>query len=349
MTVTPRILAPLVERNRPRSEDLLGPDQPPKPSPPIRRWRYNAGIRALIFFGIFLVLAVVTTVCASVAMFGGQAPDQASITRVTATLTHWGGPLITPSAVAAYLLLTLWWEQRRPPYEVAPRRFLGGVGSGLALGAILCTAAIGLLALFGAYTIQGVDPTYNPVWALLTVGLAAGITEEILYRGIMFRLLEDTFGTWISVAISGLVFGLTHLGNSHATLQGALAIALEAGLLFAVLYVVTRSLWVLMGLHCAWNVVQGPVFGSVVSGTATEGNGWIVSSLDGPAWLAGGGFGMEASLVTVALLVAVAIWLCLIIRENGLAVAPFWVRRRRLRELVASQAGASQGLLTDPR
>lgn len=343
MNITPAVLVPLLARVRPRPADLLPPDQPPRPYPQLRPVRYNAGVRALLFTGFLVAMLGVLTVAVILPVAVTLTSRGLGQGEIAMVLAPWGNALAIPPVAGAYLLLTLWWEQRRPPFEWAPRR-LGGLGVGLALGTLLCSACVGLLALFGAYRIVGVNPSYDPWLPLLTLGVSAAVVEEILFRGILFRLVEGTIGTWGATAVSGLAFGLAHLTNPGATLQGALAIVLEAGVLFAFLYALTRSLWVVMGLHFAWNVVQGPVFGIVVSGSSAEGSGWLQSTLTGPAWLAGGGFGMEASVVTIVVLTAVAGWLGLMVQRNGLAVAPFWVRRRRLR--AASDRVPSDGAAT---
>ncbi len=318
-----------------RRDDLLPPDQPYKPYPPLHRWRYNAGLRALMFFGLAVGFSLLVGLLVGLVVAGTSGTD-----AIAAVATRWSGVIGIPAFLSAYLLLTTWIEQRRPPHELAPRRAGRGLLLGLGLGAVLQLLCVGLLAAFGAFRIHGVDASYNPVWALATAGFGAAINEEILFRGILFRLVEDTFGTWVSIVVSALVFGLAHLGNAEATLQGALAIALEAGVLFAVLYALTRSLWVLMGLHFAWNVIQGPLLGIVVSGSSEGGQGYLRSTLEGPAWLAGGGFGMEASVVTVAVLTALAVWLMVQLHRRGLAVAPFWVRRRAASTVDRTVGGA---------
>lgn len=307
-----------------RDSDLLSLDQPHKPYPPRRRWRYNAGIR-LLLMAVFTILATLLLGLAAGAVwavvYGIRTPFPVA--------AWWLNALAIPGFVVAYLLVSVWWEKRRPPYELAPRR-AGGLLYGLAWGTALQLLCVGALAVLGAYQVQGVDPSYDPVPMLMMAGFGAAINEEIMFRGILYRLVEDTFGTWVAIAVSGLVFGVVHITNPHGTLQGALAIAVEAGVLFAALYALTRSLWLLMGFHFAWNVVQGPVLGIVVSGTSSHGSGYVRSTLTGPEWLAGGTFGMEASMVTVVILTAVAAWLLMVVHRRGLVVAPFWVRRRTL-------------------
>ena len=305
-----------------RALDLLPPDQPLKPHPSLRRWRFNAGVRALVFALVTLLLAVVTGVV--LALVVGE-PE-----RIDALLLANARVLAIPAALVAHVFLGWFWEDRRPVHELALRRAPAGLALGLGLGALLMLAAVGLLALLGAYRVHGVNAGYNPWPAIVSAGFVAGIVEEILFRGILYRLLEDTFGTWTAVGISGLAFGMAHLTNPHATWQGALGIALEAGLLFAAIYAFTRSLWVVIGVHFAWNVVQGPILGIVVSGGSARGAGYLDSSLTGPEWLSGGAFGAEASLVTIAAMTTVAVWLLVQLRRRDLVVDPWWVRRRRL-------------------
>lgn len=300
---------------RPRVIDQLTGDHPLRPFPPLHRWRFAVWLRFLVFvvvaFGVGLGLGGALIV----GLFtpSGRTPFWVfSVTELVATIV----------AFVALLLL----EGRRP-VELAPRRIVGLAG-GLALGAVLLTTVIGVLFVLGSYRIVGTNPGYD-VWpALLSAGITAAIAEEILFRAVLFRLFEEILGTWGALALSALIFGMAHLSNPDATLWGAIAIALEAGVLFAALYAVTRSLWWTIGLHFSWNMLQGPVFGSAVSGSGAA-SGWFQAQFSGPVWLTGGQFGIEASVVSVALLTLLGAALMHVIFHQGLAVAPYWVRKRR--------------------
>ena len=114
------------------------------------------------------------------------------------------------------------------------------------------------------------------------LGLGAGITEEIIARGILFRVVEEAFGTWVG---AGLFRGLCSASATppipNATWWSSLAIALEAGLLLGMAYAWTRSLWFVIALHAAWNFTQGPLLGIPVSGIAVDRAGAIEHA--GPA------------------------------------------------------------------
>ena len=247
--------------------------------------------------------------------------------------THAGTPLqaglgqlvgrVVP-ALMAYLVVTGFIERRRPA-ELWPAKALQHAAIGIAAGAALFSVIVGLLWLLDVYHVVGLNVHANWLTALLMVGLGAGIGEEIMFRGILFRIAEEGLGSWLALLISALAFGFMHAGNPGATTWSSAAIAIEAGLLFGLLYMVTRSLPVCMGLHAAWNFCQGTVYGIPVSGTKAD--GWLVSTRTGADWLTGGVFGAEASVVALATCVVASCGLLVIAFRRNAIVAPAWVRK----------------------
>lgn len=180
---------------------------------------------------------------------------------------------------------------------------------GLAFGALLFSTVVLELALAGCYRVTETHPTWELATAALLF-LPSAALEELLFRGALFRLVEEWQGTWIALAISAILFGAAHAFNPGASWISSLAIALEAGVLLGSAYVVTRNLWLPIGLHFAWNYCEGPIYGTQISGHVVQ-TSLLTVHLSGPAWLTGGAFGPEAgagaivtcSLAAVALLV----------------------------------------------
>lgn len=230
---------------------------------------------------------------------------------------------VLPFLLAYWLLAKV--IERRPFSELAWRKspqLLWGLLAAL----LLFTLVTAELWAANAYSISGWGDA--PLWTLfLLTAVVPGITEEIISRGILFRLTEEGLGTWIALLVSALFFGFAHIANPGATAWSSIAISIEAGLLFGLLYHVTRSLWWCIGLHAGWNFVQGAVFGIPVSGIRVD--GLFESRLQGPDWLDGGGFGAEASVLTV--LTCTAVSLCLLRRmlRARSVVTPFWKRGQR--------------------
>ena len=297
-----------------RSSDFLSEDHPNRTYP--GRVRTSALIRALVFLAIYCAAMLIWTV-ADFMLAGNRSDNDAQYALVQMT-----------SSIVAYFVLVVLIEARVRPYEIQPSRILGLV-KGMILGAAIITVCIGILAMLGSYSILGTNPDYSPWLDLLLLGVAAGINEEIQMRGVLFRLVEEGLGTLGAVAISALVFGLMHLSNSSATMWGTIAIALEAGILLAAVYVLTRSLWWCIGLHFAWNVVEGPIFGSAVSASGRD-NSWLISSWTGPEILTGGGFGLEASIVLVIVSGSLGVVLLAYAWRKGLVIAPMWTRKKML-------------------
>lgn len=163
-------------------------------------------------------------------------------------------------SVAGYWLL-VHFVGGRPVIELGGRgAALREFSVGLAIGALLMSAVIAILALIGFYHVVDVGWSMGVVTDL-GAGISVGVAEEIFFRGILLRLIEGRLGTWWALAITSTLFGAAHLGNSHATVFGAVAIALEAGILLGACYLLTRRLWMAIGVHIAWNFVQGGIFG----------------------------------------------------------------------------------------
>ena len=226
--------------------------------------------------------------------------------------------MVLPYVLAYWVLVRL--IERRPVSELGWRKL-----PHLLLGLLAALLLFGLLTLqlwsAGAYSITGIGDA--PLWSLfLLTAVMPGITEEIVSRGILFRLTEEGLGTWVALVVSALFFGFMHAGNPGATAWSSVAISIEAGLLFGLLYHVTRSLWWCIGLHAGWNFVQGAVFGIPVSGIAVD--GLLDSQLQGPDWLDGGGFGAEASVLTVLTCSIISLLLARHMLHKGTVVAPFW-------------------------
>jgi len=289
----------------------------PATATPWQRWMVFSPLGRIVFFAaLYFVLFKLTS--AGVGATGLMAAGVPALSRATGILLMQLIP-----AVVAYLILVKAIE-RRPASELAVRAVPTLGVAGLLVGALLISIVVLVLWLAGSYHVTGTNPGVNWLPAVLTTGLGAGIAEEIITRGVLFRAVEEGLGTWWALAISALFFGAAHIFNPGATLWSSLAIAIEAGVLLALLYHVTRSLWPCIGLHAAWNVMQGTFFGIPVSGT--EAHGWLISSRTGPDWLSGGVFGAEASVVALIVCSACSALLLIVAIRRGSIVPPAWQR-----------------------
>jgi membrane protease YdiL (CAAX protease family) len=200
--------------------------------------------------------------------------------------------------------------ERRPVVELGREGAGIGVGWGPLLGAGLFGMVVMNLAFLGYYEVDGLgDP--GAMVGLFGFMAAAAVTEELIFRGVLFRVLEQWWGTWIALAFTSIVFGLVHLANPNASLWGVLAIAIEAGVMLGAAYIATRKLWLPIGIHFGWNFAASAIFSTEVSGNGTS-QGLLDASTSGPALLSGGDFGPEGSLYSIVfctLLTVVFLWI----------------------------------------
>lgn len=85
------------------------------------------------------------------------------------------------------------------------------------------------------------------------LSVTAGIAEEIVYRGFVIWYLAQVMPLWAAVIVSSVVFGL---GHSYQGTSGAIRTGV-AGLVFAVLYVFTGSIWLPIIGHALVDILQG--------------------------------------------------------------------------------------------
>ncbi len=198
-------------------------------------------------------------------------------------------------------------------------------GTGMLVGAGLYTSCALILIALGMYRIEGLNP-WTFVIPAVALALSSGIFEELLFRGVLFRSVEEISGSWISLVVSSAVFGFVHLLNPAGTITGAIYISIEAGLLLAAAYMLTRRLWLSIGFHMSWNYVQSAIFSGIVSGGVTD-PGLIRSNIKGPDVLTGGSFGLESSIIAFTLCTATGIVLLIIAVRRG-KIAPLPRKRR---------------------
>ena len=243
---------------------------------------------------------------------------QGPLKGVAATVVAGAVMLIVYASVVSFI-------ERRPVSELAPRPMARELGLGLLLGFGLYSACVLILMALGNYRIDGLHDWHVLLTGLATA-LATGVYEELWFRGVVFRVAQEWFGTWAALLVSSLVFGFVHWDAPGATLQGLVSISLWAGLLLSATYLLTGRLWLGIGLHAAWNYTQGTVYSGIVSGNAPP-EGFVKSTLQGSEWLTGGAFGVEASIVAAAVCGTVGVLMLVKAIRLGRMVPPPWKRK----------------------
>lgn len=233
-------------------------------------------------------------------------------------------PRITDVALALagfttyYLYVTTLERRKCTELDLGPA--LPQVSAGFITGVSLFAIVIGILAFTGHYRVVGAGSPLALVSGLI-LWLSGAVMEELLFRGFVFRVAQNVFGTWIAVAISAVLFGLLHAANPGSTAFSSLAIALEAGVLLAVAYAATNRLWLPIGIHAGWNYAEGTIFGTAVSGGSVKAT-LLHGSLSGSGLITGGAFGVEASIIAIPVCLAAAALLARKVKTRRLVESP---------------------------
>jgi membrane protease YdiL (CAAX protease family) len=183
----------------------------------------------------------------------------------------------------------------------APGEWARGAGLGVLLGLLTLAPLWGL----GVYRIEGFGDSF-PLLKQIPEMLLVSVLEELLIRGVMFRIAEQAWGSRRALVFSTMLFVAAHFPG-EISLLGVL-VTVAASLAFTAAFQISRRLWLPMGMHFAWNYLFSAVFSVPVSGH--EAKGWLHGELSGPEWLSGGAYGVEASAMALLVwVVASAIFL----------------------------------------
>lgn len=271
-----------------------------------RSWKNNRVLRVLIMFTCLIAIYIAGQIAIQIGT--KKIPfDAAAVyavgTGVTIIVCLW-----------AYSAIVHWLERRRPIQEIraedAPARLIAG----FILGVGILSAAIGTIMLMHDASVVLDTPPVLP-FRIITTAAMSGVCEELIFRGALFRITEEMFGTLMALVISGALFGGAHIGNANATPLSSAAIAIEA-LVLCFAYTASRSLWLPIGLHAGWNLAEGGIYSASVSGSPII-KGVFLTTFKGPEIVTGGVFGPETSVVTLGVSLVLTIIFAVITFRRG--------------------------------
>lgn len=204
----------------------------------------------------------------------------------------------------AYLTYVKFYEKRKvEELRVKPIAIAAGALSGALLIAI---ATLPLFAL-GVYEVTFYRGPQSGLFGVAAVILIAAFLEEVVYRAVLFRLLEEAIGTNWALWLQSLIFSAAHIGNnSDADLAATLLNVVSGtliGAFWTYIFIQTRNVWVVTANHAAWN------YAIILTGTPLSGiDAWrsvapFDSTYHGPFWLSGGVYGPEDSIVMIFIVI----------------------------------------------
>lgn len=218
-------------------------------------------------------------------------------------------PIFLITAVVLLLLynLLIRYLEDNGACKIAPRKDISSIGNGLFIGFSYFIIVTVTMSLCGYYHIKSIQFDWEKQLFSFTLFFLVAVSEEIFFRGILFRMINRRWNIWAALVISALIFGGLHILNDNATLWSSIAIAIEAGSLLGAAYAYSKNIWLPIGIHWIWNYTQGNILGFPVSGEDNV-TSIITPEISGPQWLTGGSFGTEASVISAVIGLLISLW-----------------------------------------
>ena len=218
-------------------------------------------------------------------------------------------PIFLITAVVLLLLynLLIRYVEANDACKIAPRKDISSIGNGLFIGFSYFIIVTVTMSLCGYYHIKSIQFDWEKQLFSFTLFFLVAVSEEIFFRGILFRMINRRWNIWAALVISGLIFGGLHILNDNATLWSSIAITIEAGSLLGAAYAYSKNIWLPIGIHWIWNYTQGNILGFPVSGEDNV-TSIITPEISGPQWLTGGSFGAEASAISAVIGLLISLW-----------------------------------------
>ncbi|SHG13344.1 CPBP family intramembrane glutamic endopeptidase [Flavobacterium johnsoniae] len=230
------------------------------------------------------------------------------------------GLFVSFLCILSYILFFKKYDKRAIT-EFSAKGLAKNLTIGILIGFVLQSFTILVMYLNGNYNVVNINPV-SFILIPFAIMFTVAIIEEILVRGIIFRIVEEKLGSYISLTISSLLFGVFHLVNPHGTIISGICIT-TAGFMLGAAFIYSRNLWFPIALHFAWNFTQSGIFGAITSGNEKT-SSLLEAKIQGPEFITGGEFGPEGSIQAIVFCALGTILLLVLSQKQNKIIPPYW-------------------------
>ncbi len=195
---------------------------------------------------------------------------------------------------------------------------------GLVVAVLLLTVIVGVCCATGVMSFGGMSSDFDTLYvvALLMGFIIQGSSEEILCRGFLLPSLSNKVSLPVAIFVSSTAFAIPHLptvlsADTQFAVVGVVNLYLVSAV-FSLLFILRSNIYIVCGLHSIWNFVLNGAIGLSVSGTQGNANALMSVNVNVENLLSGGMYGVEASVITTAVLAVVVVVLGIICHKRGL-------------------------------
>lgn len=183
------------------------------------------------------------------------------------------------------------------------RRFklnIAGIAIAILMPAVVVTAYLFMQGEWVESGISQAEKITVAVTGICYYSIAAGIVEEMVFRGAVMGLLEKWKNIKIAMIVPSVLFGLIHILNgalSPVSLIQLAAAGTVVGILFSMIAYYYGGFWNNAFVHALWNA---STIGVMHIGTEPYENSIYTYVLRSRSMMiTGGDFGIEASLISI--------------------------------------------------
>ena len=230
------------------------------------------------------------------------------------------GIIASSFVIATYIYFYRKYEKREIE-EFSGKGLLKYTVLGVLIGTTLQGLTILVIYFWGDFRIISVN-SFSSIITPFAIAFSVAVFEEILLRGIIFRIVEEKLGSYFSLAISAIIFGAAHLLNPDSSVISSVCIGI-VGFMFGAAYIYSRSLWLPIAIHFSWNFVQSGIFGAITSGNEKTSSLFNVK-ISGDELITGGAFGPEGTIQATLFWLLVSIIFMIVITKQNKLIKPFW-------------------------
>ena len=199
---------------------------------------------------------------------------------------------------------------------------------GAGIATVMLAAIMVFICVAGGASYEGIGKNFNVLSTVALLGgfIIQGAAEEFLCRGFLLTTLQKKLSLPLAVFISSTMFAYPHFSTLFEA-EGKTAVIGVVNLylvsiVFSLLMVCRKNIWIACGLHSIWNFILYAVLGLNLSGNDGQNTGIICFHMNKSDIINGGQYGIEAGVVTTAVLTIVVIAICICMRkkrksENG--------------------------------
>ncbi len=139
--------------------------------------------------------------------------------------------------------------------------------------------------------------------AIFPIGLASGICEEFIFRGLIMRTVERRWNSVAAALVPSVLFALMHTINMRLGFVDMLLLVVAGtavGLMFSLIALQSGTIWSSAIVHALWNSITlgGIIIEVPANGTATDFI-YKYELLNTNILLTGGKFGIESALPAI--------------------------------------------------